>query len=281
MRTAKKNAILIAVILIAVGLFISFGSFLAMGFDINKMNTMDFVTNTYSVDEKFSNISVKGAECDVRLVPSEDAACRVVCNEGDKISHSVTVEDDTLVIERKDNREWYEHIGIYWGGMEIVVYLPQDEYEAIHVLSVSGDIDIPKEFSFSEAKIDNTSGDVSFSAPVKNELSVKTVSGDMELTNIECQSVTATSTSGEIVFSKVTAQENIHIESVSGDVELLKCDAGSIWIKTTSGEVSGTLCTEKKFIVDTVSGDVDVPKSTYGGKCEIKTTSGDVEFTIE
>lgn len=281
MRTGKKNAILIAVILIVVGLFISFGGLLAMNFDFNKMNTLNFETNTYSVDEGFSHIYVEGAECDVRFRLSEDDSCRVVCNESDKIFHSVEVKDNILKIERTDNRKWYERMGIYWGRMEIVVYLPQTEYESLYVLSVSGNIDIPNEFSFAEAEIRNTSGDVKFSAAVKNDLSVKTVSGNIELANIECQNATAASTSGEIVFSKVIAQENMHIESVSGDVDLLKCDADSLWIKTTSGDVSGTLLTEKKFITDTVSGDIDVPKSTFGGKCEIKTTSGDIEFTVD
>lgn len=281
MRTAKKNAILIAVILIVVGFFISLGGLFAMGFDFNKMNTLDFVTNTYTLDGGFSNISIKGAECDVRFLLSEDDSCRVVCKEGDKISHSIAVKDNILEIERIDNRKWYECVGIYWGRMEIVVYLPQTEYESIYIKSVSGDIAIPKDFSFAEAEIYNTSGDVKFLAAVKNDLSVKTVSGNIELTNIECQNATAASTSGEIAFSKVIAQGKMHIKSVSGDVDLLKCDADSLWIKTTSGDVSGTLLTEKKFITDTVSGDIDVPKSTSGGKCEIKTTSGDIEFTID
>lgn len=300
MKITKKNIMIVAVILIVAGIFLSFGALASMDFDFNKLNTRSFVTNTYSVDEEFTNISVEGAECDIRLLPSEDASCRVVCNEGDKISHSVTVKDNTVTIDRTDNRKWWERIGIYWGKMEIAVYLPQTEYESLYALSLSGTIDISEDFSFAEAEIYNTSGDVEFLASVKNNLKIKTVSGEVYVADTSPQnlnvqstsgevhvadtspkSLNVQSTSGEVTLNSVKVQSVLKAKTVSGDINLRSCDADSLSLKSTSGEISGTLCTKKKFITDTVSGDVDVPKSKSGGKCEIKTTSGDIEFTIE
>ncbi|MDE6208942.1 MAG: DUF4097 domain-containing protein [Lachnospiraceae bacterium] len=319
MKKNKKIAIFVALTLISVGFVVSLGAMAVMNFDFTKMNTLNFVTNTYQVDETFSGISVDGAECDVRFVVSGDNQCSVVCNEGDKIYHSVTVENNTLIIERHDERKWYEHLGLYWADMEIVIYLPQSEFETLYIENLSGDIVIPEGFSFEAAEIYSTSGNVSFQAAADNVLSVKTVSGeiyvnnaepqnlnikstsgdielsninsqsitayttsgDIEFSNIKCQNITTNTTSGEIEFSKVIANEYINIKSVSGDVELNKCDAGSLWIKTVSGDVSGLLLTEKIFFTDTTSGDVKVPHSASGGKCEIITTSGDIKLDIE
>lgn len=319
MKKSKKLSIIAAIALIIAGLLISFAVLLAIGFDFERLNTVDFEEKTYTVEEGFANISVDCAECDVRLVRSEDEVCRVVCPESEKIFHSVKVNNNTLTVERTDNRKWYECINFYWGKTErITVYLPQSKYDELYIKSVSGDIEIPKSFSFADAEIKSTSGDVSLLAAVENDvfvktvsgevhiggiisksldvkttsgdvavgsavleerLNVKTVSGNIELSDIECNSLETESTSGDMNFSDAYAAENMHIKSVSGDVSLTGCDSDTLWIKTTSGDVSGSLLTEKTFVTDTESGDVDVPNSV-GGKCEVKTTSGDIEFTI-
>lgn len=317
MRKSKKTALIIAVVLIAAGFAASLAALAMLEFDFTRMNTISFVTNTYSIDEAISCISISGAECDVRLLPANDGASKVVCYESDKISHCVTVKDSTLMIERRDAREWYEHIGAYWGAMEIAIYLPQSEYETLYIKNLSGDIVIPEDFTFESADIQSTSGDVDFRASVSGDLAVKTVSGDLlvgktnpdkltaqstsgdmtvesvnvqtkiemktvsgdiDLSNVRSQCITADTTSGEVDFDHVITVGSIHIESVSGDVELNKCDADTLWLKTSSGDVSGFLLTEKIFLTDTSSGDVNVPHSASGGKCEITTTSGNIKF---
>lgn len=320
MKTSKKVLIITSVAVIAIGMIISAFSLFSVNFDFSKLNTMNSVTKTYAVDENFRNIHIEGAECDIRLMPSNDDKCRVICNEEDKISHSVSVQNDTLTIKRTDNREWYEHIAVfYWGDIEIIVYLPKSEYEELYVKSTSGNIEIPEDFTFSKADIDNTSGEASFVSRVKSDLEVKTVSGDIyvgettaknidvqstsgnitmssaklngelkiksisgdiKLSDIECQSITSNTTSGNNTFSSVIAKTNMKIESVSGDVELYQSDAETMNIKTTSGNIDGTLLTDKIFDIKTTSGNINVPPSGMGGKCEIKTTSGDIELSI-
>lgn len=319
MKTSKKIVIIVAVAMIVGGLAISVSALAMLDFDFTKMNTIAFVTNTYEIDEEISSISVNGAECDVRIIPSEDGHCKVVCQESDKISHSIGVENNKLIIERHDNRKWYEHIGVYWGDMEVAIYLPQGEYDDLYAKNLSGDIDIPEGFSFESAEVQSTSGNVRFHAAVSGELSaqstsgevyignsaptkltatstsgnvtvdnvtvresvtVKAVSGDMKLSGIRCKSVIANTTSGKIDFSDVITTESIRAESVSGDIDLHMCDGADLRFKTSSGDVSGTLLTEKIFLTDTTSGDVDVPRSVSGGECEVTTVSGDIAFDI-
>lgn len=300
MKTAKKVWIIIAVSLILSGFVVFLAALVAMNFDLTKINTVDFVTNTYTPQGDFTDISIDGAECEVRFLLSSDGICKVVCNEGKKISHTVEVVDNKLVIERHDNREWYECIGIYWGKMEIEIHLPKTEYTSLYLKSLSGDMLIPQEFTFQDAEIYTTSGNVDFNAKVSDNLLLKTVSGeicgkvitpksltvkstsgDIELESIDCNTLNAETVSGEIDFSGILAGDKIEVKTVSGDIELDNCDANYLNLKSTSGEISGTLLTEKIFITDTTSGDIEVPRTSAGGKCEIKTVSGDIEFDIK
>ena len=43
----------------------------------------------------------------------------------------------------------------------------------------------------------------------------------------------------------------------------------------------GSLLTDKVFITDTDTGSVDVPKTPAGGRCEIKTGTGDIKMEIK
>lgn len=59
------------------------------------------------------------------------------------------------------------------------------------------------------------------------------------------------------------------------------CDAETIYVNTDTGSVTGTLLTDKVFIIETDTGSVDVPKSITGGRCEITTDTGNIRITIE
>lgn len=320
MKMSKKIALILAAIFIAVGLLVSFGAAVALEFDFTKMNTVEFVTNTYPVSEQFTNISIKGNECDIRFLPSEDGTCRIVCQESDKIYHSVKVEKDTLTIERHDERKWYEHIGVFIGDMSITVYLPEQEYNTLDVTTSVGDVDIPETFSFEKAQITTSTGNVVCASGVEGSLSIKTDTGHTHLSNIAPKSLDIESSTGSMTVNSVTVSENIsidtdtgkvrftdvacqnltaksstgdmnlknvivsgdcHIKTATGRVDLFRFDAGSIYVETDTGDVSGTLLSEKIFITETDTGKIDVPKTTTGGRCEIITDTGDIRIELE
>lgn len=322
MRPSKKKALRFALICVTAGLLISFIALASLNFSFFEMGTMEHAANTYTVTDSFTNIKVWGAECDVRLIPSEDGTCTVLCSETDRVTHNVSVKNGTLTIERTDDRKWYEHIGFtwsYWGPMEVVISLPERAYGDLDVRTASGKVEIPGDFSFGSAKVDGTSGDVRFTAAVDGELRLKTVSGDIQasgmrpetltitstsgditldtiavgaafacktvsgsqtVTDLTCRSAALNTTSGDVTVSDLIASEDIRMEAVSGTLSLTRCDADTLWLKTTSGDVNGTLRTEKTFVTHTTSGSVRVPGSTSGGSCEVKTVSGDIRFDI-
>ena len=47
------------------------------------------------------------------------------------------------------------------------------------------------------------------------------------------------------------------------------------------GDIEGTLLTDKIFMAESDIGEVDVPKTTSGGRCEINTNTGDIDIEIK
>ena len=79
-------------------------------------------------------------------------------------------------------------------------------------------------------------------------------------------------------MSNVIATEKFHIKRSTGNVKFDDCDAAEIMVKTSTGNVKGNFLTDKDFDAKASTGKVDVPKSREGGKCEIRTSTGDIIF---
>lgn len=318
MKRKKKLAIKTATVMIVLGLVAAGGGLTAMGFDFTQLNMASVTTNTYTIEEPFSCIDVDSMDGDIELYPSQDGTCKVVCNEEQTMVHRVSVEDQTLLIRQEGSiaeRVWF---GPNWTDVAVKVYLPEEVYDEITVSTSSGDIELSGRTAAKAVTLESSSGDMRISTLVEDALSaqtssgtiyienarpqtltldsssgdilledigkyteihITTTSGDVELAESECQSIAISTTSGEVELFSVAAYEQIRIESTSGDVQLDWCDAKTLWIKTTSGDVEGQLLTDKVYLTDTSSGDVDVPRTADGGTCEITTSSGDISFS--
>ncbi len=283
MKKAKKTAITTAVILILVGLTLVIGTLCSVGFGFSNLSTVTYSAETYPVSEPFRSIQILGDSADIRLLPSENEQSYVICTEENSISLSVSVKDETLIIREHNNRRWYDNIDIFWGDVEtgISVFLPKAQYDALQVETTVGNVKIPTGFTFTDAHIASTTGDIAFGADVEGPLSIETQIGQCDLSNLSAQTVTAQSTAGDIALTGVTVHENLQIRSQIGQVAVNSSDAGSLAIETTSGDVTASLLSGKVFTIDSASGEVDVPPSAQGGSCHITTTIGDISVTVE
>lgn len=298
MKRGTKMILQGALIVTVFGLILSLGALAAARFDISHLipfasQTVEPPTLTPSVDfqefnvlgqmveEPFSNITVDAQTCNVNLVPSSDGTCQVEYPTDDQLECSVSVQQDTLHVVFRDHRSWDSDVSFSLVPMDITLYLPQSQYEQLKLDSVSGDITVPENFSFSKAQVGTTSGKLQFYAGVSGDLALETVSGDLEVTHVEPKSLSLTSTSGSMDASYVAVMETWDIDSVSGEVTLTDCDAQALVIRTISGDVKASLRTDKTFSTQTVSGDVDVPSGTSGSSCKVSTVSGDITCTIQ
>lgn len=319
MKNGNKTWIILAASLIAAGLLIFAGAMIALDFDFTVLNTVKYETNTYTVSDGFSRLSIDAGAATIEFVLSDEAQCKIVCLENEKLTHSAVVKDGTLTIGTVDSRKWYDHIGFSFGEPKMTVYLPKAEYAELLIKGSTGDIEIPKDFQFETVAVSASTGSVtccaSASKSMKITLSTGTIrvgdasvgaldlsvttgavnassilcagdvqvsvsTGKTKLTDITCRSVMSTGSTGSITLKNVIAAERVSIERSTGDILFDGSDAAELSVKTSTGDVTGTLLSEKVFITETGTGSVNVPKTITGGRCEIKTSTGDIQIEI-
>ncbi len=255
----------------------------------------------------------------VRLVPSKDDECRVVCQETDKLYHKVTVEDDTLFIREVDDRRWFEKLFSFSGTIEVNVYLPQSTYASLVAKTDTSSMDIPEGLTFGQVKASTATGSITVAADVTGALTLESDTGSIHVQNIAPQSLTVHSytgrvdvlsvksesaikldtNTGRITLTDVTAGHiaiesnagsvamiqtvtdgSLHIETDTGRVTLNECDAAEIDIESNAGSVKATLLSDKIFMAESDTGRVTVPHTTTGQPCRIKTDTGSIRCEI-
>lgn len=319
MSKTMKTWLIVAASLVAIGL-IAFAVIMTInGWDFIKLGTGKYETNTYELNEEFSNISIKSDTADIVFVSSDDEKCKVVCYEEENAKHSVSVADGVLTVNVVDARKWYEHIGINFETPKITIYLPEAEYSSLIVDESTGDIEISNDFKFESIDVSVSTGDVKCYASAATVIKIAATTGDISvaeisvgllelsvstgnvtvssvtcegdvkvgvstgktyLTDIVCQSVLSSGSTGDIFLKNVIAAEKFSIKRSTGDVKFDGSDATEIFVETDTGDVKGSLLTDKVFITKTDTGNINVPSSITGGKCEITTDTGDIKITI-
>lgn len=320
MGKAMKIWLIIAIALVVVGAGVFTAALAACGWDFSKLSTVQFETNTYSGTDRITGIRVDTDTADIRFAPSEDGQWKVVCHEAEKMNHTVSVKDGILTIKVVDEREWYDHIGIWIGSETVTIYLPEQEYASLVIRESTGDVEVPKAFRFGTIDIKVSTGavrnyasatgvikitastgdihveDVSAASmelsvttghvtgrglTCEGKLSVGVSTGDAQLTDVKCENFTSDGSTGDIVLKDVIATGKMSIDRSTGDVKFDACDAAEILVETSTGNVTGSLRSDKIFIARVSTGDVDVPATTSGGKCQITTSTGDIRIRID
>lgn len=319
MNKTMKKWFIAAAILIFSGLILFSAVMSVYGWDFSRLGSENYETNTKIIAEDFKDISINTETSDIAFLPSADGECRVVCYEEKKAAHEIYVEDGILKIQFKDERSWYDHVSFGFQSPKVTVYLPKAEYGALKLNATTGDIDLPKDFSFKAMDLALTTGDVKSAALVEEkakinlstgdvrientnlgslevsmttgrirlcglvclgDINVTHTTGDARLSGVTCRSLIMDGSTGDIDMTSVIAENEFKITRSSGDVEFSDCDAAEIFIKTRTGDVEGSLLSEKVFIPSTTTGDIEVPRTDKGGRCEIITTTGDIEIEL-
>ena len=219
--------------------------------------------------------------------------------------------------EEKGTDKWYKYINISFDSPKITVYLPEAEYDSLFIKTSTGSVEIPDGFSFANTEISLVTGDINFSASayeyaklrtdtgnitVKNtatgmldiytsigdvkvlgvdsagDIKINSETGNTSLTDIKCENLVSIGEMGDISLRNVIAANKFHIENDTGSVEFDRSDAVEIFVKVDMGDIKGSLLTDKIFIAESDMGNVNVPRTVSGGRCELITDTGDIEI---
>lgn len=321
MSKTTKIFLIIAGVLVVAGIAVFLVVMSINGWNFKKLSTVEYETNSYVIEEDFNKVIITTIEADIEILPSDDGKCKVVCYEEEKVKHEVKVESNTLVVDAKNSRKWYDYIRFFsFSPPKITVYMPADKLTSLYINGSTGDVDISSDFAFENIGISASTGNVNCYASAKDEIRIELNTGGIDITGItanklnlststgkikvkmvtcsgdisvkvttgdaivmatDCKNLYSTGNTGDIKVVGVEAREKFNIERSTGDVEFENSDANEIYVKTSTGDIEGTLLSNKIFITQTSTGDVDVPRSTSGGKCELTTSTGDIEIEIE
>ncbi len=320
MKRSSKIWLITAIALVAVGIIVCLTAFAMLDFDFRRLDTMNYETNIYEVDEDFDKISVNVKTAAVLFKLSEDGKCKVECYEQEKVKHTVTVDNGELKIKIDDIRKWWKHISLFsFKSPKITVYLPKEEYLSLNVKASTGKVDVTGDFTFAKLDISVDTSDVAVGASVTGEASIKSDTGKVtledlslgsadiscntgnisiknasvsgkfsakvntgkiKLSDVNCKDLVTQSDTGDTILERVIADGKFNISADTGDIKFDKCDAAEIYVKTDTGDVTGSLNSDKIFFAKTDTGKISVPKTTSGGRCEIETKTGDIKINV-
>ena len=309
-----KKAVIVASVMIVAGIITVISALAVNGFRWPNMTVnlahmtsepVNYIKKTVDIKDKFSSIEVKSAsDVDVAVKKASGDTSYVEYYDCENLTHHVDVSDGVLRITADDSRNvaFNVSIGLYTGAWpSVTVYLAGTEYDDLKIVTSSGDIDMEYYLLVGNIDIEASSGDVTVNGANSDTLTIATRSGNIKIDSASSKDTRISANSGDVSLGDVvtdnvdlkTSSGNITSGSIkakringrasSGDVMIRDCDASEINIMTKSGDVSIGIGSEMKYeyTTKTSSGDVNVPDSVKGadGKCNIETSSGDIDVT--
>ena len=131
-----------------------------------------------------------------------------------------------------------------------------------------------------QADLNSASGDIAWRAPLVDEMSLHSASGDIDIDpgdESEADRIQASTASGDITV-KGTAEE-AEISSISGDADAQGI-FGTLKLKSVSGDAEFTGCVDT-LTLHSVSGDAEARIENISARLiEAKSTSGNVEIIL-
>ena len=184
---------------------------------------------------------------------------------------------------------------------KMTVYLPENEYKQLSITTATGDVNLPADFSFDGVDVDCSTSDVDCSASAVKDMKIHSTTGDVNLSSLSADNVDISVTTGDVALEGIKTKGDLSVKTTSGDISLTdtiseksfslegvtcdvifdKCDAAQITATTTTGDITGTLRSDKSFTATSSSGDVDIPNPCEGGKCELTANTGDINIRID
>ena len=216
---------------------------------------------TYEFD-KLTSIKVKTVETEIKILKSNDNKNKVEFKETNRTFHKVSNIDGELTIERRSTFYPFDFIfPNFINKLEMTLYLNDDLYINIDIDSVSGNVQLT---------------DINAS-----NLTINAVSGHINAANTNASNMSISSVSGNINLDNLISKDSLEFETVSGKINALNSDSKSIKAKSVSGSINLNLLANKIYETRTISGKILLPSNeNKNGNCNLETVSGNIEVTL-
>ncbi len=162
-------------------------------------------------------------------------------------------------------------------NLNLNVGVPEEYYGKLKVEISSGNVNI-KNLNTTEFEIISVSGKVEIEN-IENlgKASVRTSSGNVDIKEFNSEELKIKSVSGEIDCRDIKSAENFGVETSSGNVMIRNLLTEHSEFKTVSGEID--IENSKKInSLRTSSGNIDIKNLEIGNEMNIRTVSGEVDL---
>ena len=263
--------VLIGAAVFGVGLFLNWDYITSSDYSSSGFEQKQYEHDTNGL----TAISFNDINSAVKILPTSSDKVRVSCYESDKEHYYINKDaDGTLIIERRDERKWFERISfwslsdLFGGNKSTVIEIPSNvTLDNIDIETINGRIEV---------------GDLK----LKESLTAKTQNGEVVLKNVNAEDeVEAETTNGRITLSDIKAKSVI-ASAVNGRIDLASVNASkSLDFETVNGEISGSVVGDEedfKISADTVLGKCNLSDKEYGIKMlTAGTVNGRIEIEFE
>ena len=277
----KKTAIaiLIAVLVVAIGGGLCFAGLSAVHFDFKKLDRTEYMTNTYSLGA-VEVLDIQCGTADVELVAEGETDCKVVCFENERKKFDVTADQGRLVIRPQDKGSGWNLFSFAFRSPRITVYLPAGTYTLLHAEMATGDLTADRDLSFDAVEVLLGTGDMTMAGVQAGKLTAHGSTGSIRLSDMTLETVDMSVSTGRIELVNVVCSGDLIAKSTTGDIRLTDVDGANLYFSATTGDITGTIRTEKTFFAHASTGSVRVPDTTGEGRCEAETSTGSIKLSI-
>lgn len=277
----------------------------------------NLVRETKEINGDIADVTIITDTADVSVLASS-GEFYVECTRDKKLELSVRVADGKAIIELIDDRPWPAN-WFTADNQKVTVYLPFGDYGTLEIETHTGDVELNSlnlvslmvtshtgdieassinvsttamiatdtgdtelyDSTLTHLNAKATTGDISVSRVEADSVQIEVTTGDIEVEDLNCQTdVQIKATTGDVDMHSVFTANNLRINTTTGNVNFRSIDGAEVYINATTGDVRGSFASDKIIFAETTTGKVNVPKLTTGGRCEITTTTGDINVTI-
>ncbi len=163
------------------------------------------------------------------------------------------------------------------GGVDYTVSLPSRAHVTIR--TVYGDVRVTD--LQGEVRAEAMSGNV-IASSVQRVRALKTIAGDITLTDAQGRELTASTVSGNVIVANLRVP-TMEIESVSGHVRVTSIESERVRLRSISGDINSRLRLVRggRYEVHSNSGNIRIiPDSSQGFEVEAQTFSGLVRSEV-
>lgn len=276
----KVGTVLLILILIAVGATVAAGQFT----DVFSFKTVGFQDAKSVNGDGIKKVEVDVSSIDVKVVSTTgeeinvELAGEVSERYKDDFKLKVKESGDTLKVEIEEPNFRFGAIMI---NLQMVIELPEKEYESISLYASSGDFDI-KGIRAKEMLTEVSSGDIrAEDVTVASVYELDASSGDMRLTNVKAERFTVSASSGDIRLDGVEGE--ISVDTSSGDITVYDA-AGDLTLEVSSGDITiDNKEVQGNIHAEATSGDVKVSfrEAPASLSLDFRASSGDGNVNLE